>query len=57
MMPRRSAGNARDLAADLRGIIGRHEELWLARNRVGGLVDSAGRLRKTLELYAEAAKT
>ena len=50
----RSAGNPRDLAADLRGIIGRHEELWLARNRAGGLVDSAGRLRKTLELYAQA---
>ena len=41
-----------DLTEDLSQIIGRHEDLWLARNRSGGLVDSSGRLRKTLEMYS-----
>ncbi len=41
-----------ELTAELRHMIGQHETLWLARNRPGGLVDSAGRLRKTLDLYS-----
>lgn len=43
--------NAAELAAELRTIIGRHESLWLSRNRAGGLADSSGRLRKTLSMY------
>ena len=43
--------DALELAADLRQIIGRHETLWLARNRPGGLADSTKLLRDTLALY------
>lgn len=48
----RNSEKVLDLTEDLRQIIGRHEELWLARNRSGGLSDSAGQLRKTLEMYS-----
>ena len=33
---------------DLRRIISTHEELWLARNRSGGLPESSARLRRSL---------
>jgi hypothetical protein len=36
---------------DLRDIISEYERLWLARNRPGGLADSAARLRKAREDY------
>lgn len=49
----RSSEKVLDLSEDLRQIIGRHEDLWLARNRSGGLADSAGRLRKTLDLCSQ----
>ena len=41
----------KELAADLRKIITEHKRLWLLRNREGGLVDSAARMEKILELY------
>ncbi|MDQ2808044.1 MAG: family 20 glycosylhydrolase [Chloroflexota bacterium] len=40
------------LADDLRDILVTYERLWLARNRPGGLSDSAGRLRTTRADYA-----
>jgi hypothetical protein len=40
-----------DLAADLRKILGEYRRLWLARNRIGGLTDSAGRLEAVLRFY------
>ncbi|MEO5368283.1 MAG: family 20 glycosylhydrolase [Magnetococcus sp. WYHC-3] len=40
------------LAAELRVIIGRHAELWLARNRPGGLHESSERLRDALRPLA-----
>jgi hypothetical protein len=46
-----SCENPADLAAHLRGIIGEHQRLWLARNRVGGLRDSARRLEARLADY------
>lgn len=36
------------LAAELRAIIGNHSDLWLARNRPGGLHESSDRLRHAL---------
>ena len=36
------------LAAELQELIQRHRRLWLARNRPGGLDDSAGRLERLL---------
>ncbi|HEU4581311.1 MAG TPA: family 20 glycosylhydrolase [Polyangiaceae bacterium] len=42
-------GNVRAaLALDLRKLIERHRALWHARNRPGGLADSAGRLERLL---------
>jgi len=38
-----------DMRRDARRIIGRHEELWLARNRHGGLHESSARLRGILK--------
>lgn len=35
-----------EVGAELRRVIGEHERLWLARNRPGGLHDSAARLRR-----------
>ena len=46
-----SAVNAtarRRLAGDLRGLVARHRELWLARSRPGGLNDAVRRLETTL---------
>jgi hypothetical protein len=37
-----------ELAGELRELIARHRTLWLARNRPGGLEDSASRLEATL---------
>jgi len=37
------------LRIEMRHIIGRHEELWLSRNRPGGLNESSGRLRNSLK--------
>jgi hypothetical protein len=42
----------RELADDMRGIIGEYEELWLGRNRRGGLRDSEARLQRALQDYA-----
>jgi hypothetical protein len=39
------------LASELEDLIAEHRLLWLARNRPGGLEDSAGRLEKLLALY------
>lgn len=39
------------LDADLREIIGEYRRIWLARNRPGGLADSAGRLDRARALY------
>jgi len=41
----------KELAVDLAKIISEHKRLWLVRNREGGLVDSAGRMERLLELY------
>lgn len=38
-----------ELRHELQSIISRHESLWLARNRPGGLRESSSRLRKALE--------
>ena len=41
----------RRLAEDMRLIIGEHRRLWTARNREGGLQDSARRLEARLAEY------
>jgi hypothetical protein len=41
------------LAEELRPLIERHREIWLQRNRPGGLDDSVARLERTLALLAE----
>lgn len=41
-----------ELCDELRRIIGTHEDLWLARNRPGGLPESSGRLRRVLDLVS-----
>jgi hypothetical protein len=46
-----SAPDLEALDDDLRDIIREYERLWLARNRPGGLSDSAGRLRKARADY------
>jgi hypothetical protein len=43
----------RQLADDLRAIIAEHRRLWLARNRPGGLADSARRLEVRLAEYED----
>jgi hypothetical protein len=45
---------ARELAADMRGIISEYRAIWLARNRPGGLVDSVARLESALADYEAA---
>ncbi|MDW8100449.1 MAG: family 20 glycosylhydrolase, partial [Anaerolineae bacterium] len=40
------------LAEELREIIAEYRRLWLARNRPGGLDDSAGRLERLLSFYS-----
>ncbi len=46
-----SSQNVKEMATSLRAIIGQHEQLWLARNRVGGLRDSARRMEARLADY------
>ncbi len=41
----------RSLGDELEALITEHRRLWLIRNRTGGLVDSAARLEKLLDLY------
>ena len=41
------------LANELRPLIERHREIWLGRNRTGGLDDSVARLERTLSLLAD----
>jgi len=43
-----------EMATDLRAIIGRHQQLWLSRNRVGGLRDSVRRMESRLAEYGTA---
>ena len=55
----RAAGGKWDRAAWLdlmRQVTARHEILWLARNRSGGLHESAGALRKFMENDPDAWK-
>lgn len=46
-----SSLNSRDLAAELDAIEREYRDLWLARNRPGGLDDSAARIKKARALY------
>jgi hypothetical protein len=39
-------------AEELKAITAEHRRLWLARNRPGGLKDSARRLEKVIKEYA-----
>lgn len=41
----------RELASELALIVEDYQRLWLARNRPGGLKDSAGRLQRLVNLY------
>jgi hypothetical protein len=43
--------HGKDLEAELRGLSSEHRRIWLARNRPGGLAESAGRLDKTAADY------
>ena len=45
----------RRLAAQLEPLIARHQELWLARNRPGGLADSTAWLRHLHDVYLSGA--
>lgn len=45
------ANTRKALADDLEPILTEYRSLWLARNRPGGLADSAGRLERLLALY------
>lgn len=45
----------RDLASELGAIVQEHRRLWLARNRPGGLEDSAERLTSLADAYLAAA--
>jgi hypothetical protein len=45
------APTRQELAAELEGILAQYRVLWLARNRPGGLPDSAGRLERLLAMY------
>ncbi len=47
--PRKNFLSVPGLRSDLTRMIGVHEELWLERNRPGGLRESTGRLVKSLE--------
>ena len=40
-----------DLRIELTALIAKHRELWIIRNRIGGLDDSAGKLENLLEYY------
>jgi hypothetical protein len=41
----------RRLASDMKQLLGEYDEIWLARNREGGLADSRARLEQVLNLY------
>jgi hypothetical protein len=45
-----------ELARELRCILGEHRELWVLRNRIGGLTDSTRVLEQCLSRYVSAAK-
>ena len=45
--------NPLTLRADILSIIGEHDRLWLARNRIGGLAESRAKLTKLLLEYAQ----
>jgi hypothetical protein len=47
----RGAPDAQKLSSNLRGLTAEHRRIWRARNRPGGLSDSAARLDKTLRDY------
>jgi hypothetical protein len=44
----------RELDRDLENYIPQYKQLWLARNRPGGLADSAARFETAREAYALA---
>jgi hexosaminidase len=46
-------GRRKQLAAELEPLLERHRELWLARNRPGGLADSVGWLERLLARYRD----
>ncbi|MGH2821157.1 MAG: glycoside hydrolase family 20 zincin-like fold domain-containing protein [Actinomycetota bacterium] len=46
-----SSETRRELGRELREILGRHRELWVARNRIGGLHDSIWPLEALLDDY------
>ncbi len=46
-----------ELAEELREIVTEHRRVWLARNRVGGLDDSARRLQLLVEEYEQSQST
>jgi hypothetical protein len=46
-----SLGRKDELGVEMREIVGHHRRLWLARNRVGGVQDSTGRLELRLAEY------
>ena len=48
-----SSENPQELAKELQRIIGEHQQLWLARNRPGGLRDSTNRLADRLKDYPD----
>jgi hexosaminidase len=43
--------HAEKLTEEIRRLSAEHRRIWLARNRPGGLADSAGRLDKTAQDY------
>lgn len=43
----------RRLAAEVEAIAGEHRQLWLARNREGGLADSTARLHRLRDVYLD----
>jgi hypothetical protein len=45
------SGGRKQLATELDGLIERYQELWLARNRPGGLPDSLAWLRNLRAAY------
>jgi len=46
-----SSVDRKAMRQELQALIGRYEDLWLARNRRGGLRESSARLRKALKDY------
>lgn len=40
-----------ELAHELKPLIERHKQLWIVRNRKGGLEESAGRLQEIYDYY------